>query len=246
MAKATRDDSVLFSLQELLKIEQDRVQEEQAAKVRAEAEAQRRAEDERARVRAEQEARVRAAEEQRRAEEKARLDAEDRRRREREEAELRIRLDQEQRTRELQQERLLAHERELAQLVVARQADRGTRGGLYAMIAAAVLCVGGGAGYFGVFVPAQQRAAREHTEALRRLQDAQAEANRLQERAIASAAAARNAPPIVPVASAAPVPVVSAAPSSAPVRPVRPRPQPARPRPSADPFGTDIPGIDRL
>ena len=45
MAKTT-DDSVHFSLQELLKLEQDRVQEEQAAKVRAETEAQRHPDDE--------------------------------------------------------------------------------------------------------------------------------------------------------------------------------------------------------
>lgn len=247
MAK-TKDDSVLFSLQELLKIEQDRVQEEQAAKVRADAEAQRRMDDERARQRSEQEARQRAAEETRRAEEQARLDAEDRRVRERDEAELRIRLEQELRTREAQQERMLAHEREIAQLAVARESGSSRRGGLYAMLAVGVLCSLGLTGYFAVFHPAQQRAELEQLEALRRLETAHAETNRLHALALASAAAPRT--PVVPVVAS---PVVAAPAPAVPAPTVRPtstrsHTRPANPRPHtpADPFGNELPGLDRL
>jgi len=149
------ESSVLFNLRELMSLEEERINTEEAdAKAVAEAEARRKAEEE-ARRKAEEEFRLKQERDAQLAEERRIRDEEERRIREREEAALRVRLESEQRARLEEQTRQLGHEEKLKQIEAQR------RKGLHpAVLAAAiVLLIGAGAGvYFGVIVPQQQKA----------------------------------------------------------------------------------------
>lgn len=152
------DSSVLFNLREIMQLEQDRVQEEEASRQRQEAEAQRRREELEARRRAEAAARVAEEQRLRDEEERRRRDEEERRRRDIEESELRIRYEAEARARAEDQERLLRHEREVAAL--AAQKRKGIHPG--AVAAVVLVLVGGSVGaYFGAVKPLIDRSARE-------------------------------------------------------------------------------------
>lgn len=164
-----RESSVLFSLNQLMKLEQDRVHEEDlAARDRAEAEAA---------ARREAEQRARAQEEATRCAEEARRRAEAAVRREQEARLQAIQLGELERARveALQKAHIdqLAqaqeHERRMAALAQDAQKRRLTR----ALIAGAALTVsifGGGAGlYFGSVRPAvEAERQREHEAALAR------------------------------------------------------------------------------
>lgn len=158
-----RESSVLFSLKELMSIEDQRLREEEAA-------ARKRADDElqarllaEARAKEAEEARVRAEEERRRVfeaqrrEEEAKLEA--MRMAEVEKA----RVAAEQKARLEAMEKQQEHEHKLAQLTHDKQKKRLQRLVTFGSLGA-LLLFGGGAGYyFGVLVPdmEKQRAAQE-------------------------------------------------------------------------------------
>lgn len=157
----TRESSVLFSLNQLMQIEEDRVAEEER-RTRAEEEAREAARrDAERRARAEEEAALRAEEERRaaaaaaRREEEARLEAlrlvEVERARFEAERQARIAL--------LTQQH--AHEQKLAALAEDRQKRRLRWTLVVGSIAAAALFGGAGGWYFGVVRPAEE-AARLH------------------------------------------------------------------------------------
>jgi colicin import membrane protein len=135
-----KESSVLFSLKELMNLEEDRIKAEEADKeARAKADAERRAAEERARREAEErrlqdEEEARHADEVRRREEATRLEAIQR-------AEIeKGRAESEQRARMAQIAAQQAHERSLAEL----QQDKGKKRLTYAAIVLGVVLVGGG------------------------------------------------------------------------------------------------------
>lgn len=151
-----KESSVLFNLKELMSLEEERIQTEQA-------EAQRRIEEESRRKAEEASLRLAEEEARRKAEEESRLDAErrereeaERRQREREASELRVRLETEAQLRTKEQERQLQHELHLKQL------ESQQRKGIppLVVVAAALITAAGLAyGYYGIYKPEQARIA---------------------------------------------------------------------------------------
>lgn len=155
-----KESSVLFNLKELMALEEDRIQtEEVEAKRKADDEARRRA-DEEARIKAEAEAKRRAEEDARLAAERSAREEEETRLREREEAALRVRLDAEARSRAEEQQRQLEHERKLREIEAQKKGIPPI-----ALAAVVLLAIGGLAGgYYGVYLPGQQRAQAQVAE----------------------------------------------------------------------------------
>lgn len=156
-----RDSSVLFSLNQLMSLERQRLrEEEESQRARAEAEiAAKRAREQRARE--EQEARLREEEARQRAEEARRRESEARIEAIRLGEVERIRIEAEQRQRIALMEQANDHERKLAALKEDKQKRRLTRiltigGALMAL----VFTVGFGA-YFGVIAPEAERAHQQ-------------------------------------------------------------------------------------
>jgi colicin import membrane protein len=156
-----RESSVLFSLNQLMHLEQQRVREEDEGRRRAiEASERARLDAERQRA-VEQEERIRAEEERQRAEEAARREEEVRHEAIRVAAREKARIEAEQRARIAEMELAQKHERDLAAVQQDAQKRRLQRtliiGG-----ALAVALLGGGAGlYFGKLQPEAERAQRE-------------------------------------------------------------------------------------
>lgn len=140
-----KENSVLFSLKELMNLEEERIKQEEDDKRRAEESEKRRIEDEERRRREEEEAKIRAAEEARRLEERQRQDEEEAKRRAREENELRIRLESERKQRDAEQEKLLEHERKMAEL--AAQQKKGPSAGVLAAVGLVLVGAIGGGGF---------------------------------------------------------------------------------------------------
>jgi colicin import membrane protein len=171
-----KESSVLFNLKELMSLEEERIQTEQA-------EAQRQLEEETRRKAEEDAQRIADENARRKAEEDARLDADrrerednERRQREREAAALRVRLEAEAALRSKEQERQLQHELHLKQLESQR------RKGIPPMVVAAVAliaCAGLAYGYFGVYKPEQARIAAEVAEKERLAQEQAVERQRI-------------------------------------------------------------------
>jgi colicin import membrane protein len=181
MSQSDRDNSVLFSLNELMSIERERlVQEEQSARQRAEQERTRLAAQKAAAEQAERE-RLAAVEHAQRQEVLARQAQEDRRLAEREQAELRVRLETEAKSQAAAQAQLLAHEREMAHLEATQRKSKTAR-----IFAAFSLLAVLGASIGGVlFVRESARQEQARSEASAR------ELRALQERADRQAAADR-------------------------------------------------------
>jgi hypothetical protein len=227
MAEA-RESSVLFSLQKLMSLEEDRVREEDAARARRLAAEEAARLEALRRARAEEEARIaaedarRRADEARRREEAVRLEAIAR-------AEIEARrLEAERRAALESAERERRHEEELARL----RADAGKRHlvGLVAVCVAAIgALVGGGSWlYFGKIVPERQASEAAHQAFLA---DQEAEAAKVRQRLEEMAARERDLREKMAAASAAiPPPAPTSAPSAKPgVGPGRPPPPKAKP-----------------
>jgi len=156
-----RDSSVLFSLSQLMGLEQQRVREEEEARQKARAASQRARLDAERRVREEEEERVRVEEARLRAEATARREESARHEAMRLAGMEKARIEAEQRARIAILERAQRHERELASLQQDAQKKRLQRtlvlGG-----ALALALLGGGAGlYFGKLQPEAAQARRE-------------------------------------------------------------------------------------
>lgn len=171
-----RESSVLFSLNQLMSLEQQRIQEEEeAAKRKLEMEASARMEAERA-VRVEQEARIQAEEARRQAEERAR----------REEAAkleaMRLaeiegaRIAAEQRARIAMMEQAQKHERDLAALEGDGQKKRLKRALVFGGLFAVALFAAAGGVYFGKIKPEAERATLEQQAKLASIEEALAKA----------------------------------------------------------------------
>ncbi|MBW2686271.1 MAG: hypothetical protein JRE19_10185, partial [Deltaproteobacteria bacterium] len=157
--EAGSHDSLADQLLELQTIQEARVAAEEEARFSAAEEARRRAEAAAKQRREEEEARLLAEEEARLAVERAHRDEEERRVREARDAELRVQLQEEGKARTAQQERMLAHEKEIAAITAGEKAKIRARRMLIGGLVFAV--VGSAAGYtFGV-KPALERKAFE-------------------------------------------------------------------------------------
>ncbi len=171
-----KESSVLFSLKELMNLEEDRIrQEETARKAKQEAEVQARLEAER-RQREEEEARIRGeadrrrAEEQRVREDQARVDAIHR-------AEVeKARLDAENAAR-LES---LRHQQEHERHLTALKQDKHKRNLLIAAVGAALLLIVGGVSAAVVIKGQNDRAAEATAEHARELAEQQAKTEALQ------------------------------------------------------------------
>jgi colicin import membrane protein len=156
-----KESSVLFNLKELMSLEEERIQTEQAeAQHRIEEESRRKAEEATLRL-VEEEARRKADEESRLKSERQEREETERRQREREASELRVRLETEAQLRTKEQERQLQHELHLKQL------ESQQRKGIppLAVVAAVLIAVAGMAyGYYGVYKPEQARIAAQVVE----------------------------------------------------------------------------------
>jgi hypothetical protein len=166
MAEMRDTSSVLFSLNQLMKLEQDRVREEElAAMRRAEAEAAARADAER-RARLEQEALMRAEEARRRAEEAARREEAARHQAIRLAEAERVRIETEQRARIKLIEQQQEHERRLAAIEHDAQ-KRRLKNILYGGAVIASLVFGGSAfAYFGHYKPHAEAARQQEMAAI--------------------------------------------------------------------------------
>lgn len=156
-----RESSVLFSLNQLMSLEEQRIREEDEAKRQAIEAAQRARLDAEQRVRAEQEERIRSEEARRRAEESTRREESARHEAMRLAGIERARIEAEQRAKIAILEQEQRHERDLAALGQDAQKRRLQRtliiGG-----ALAVAVLGGGAGlYFGKVQPEAEQARQE-------------------------------------------------------------------------------------
>jgi colicin import membrane protein len=152
-----KQSSVLFSLRELMNLEEERIETEKQREEEARAADRRAKMEAELRLRAAEEARIRAEEERRQndaareREEAARLEAIQRA------AIERTRLETEERARLAQMELAHKHERELMALKSDKQ-KTGLRRALIGVGVASVVFAGGGLGYyFGVAVPAAER-----------------------------------------------------------------------------------------
>lgn len=153
-----KQSSVLFSLRELMNLEEERIQTEKEREEEARAAEKRAKMEAELRMRAAEEGRIRAEEERRRIdqqrerEEAARLDAI------RHAAIERTRLETEERARLAQLELSHKHERDI-QALRADKEKTGLRRALIGVAVASVVFAGGGLGYyFGVAVPEGDRA----------------------------------------------------------------------------------------
>jgi colicin import membrane protein len=170
--ESEKQSSVLFSLRELMNLEEERIETEKQREEEARAADKRAKMEAELRLRAAEEARIRAEEERRQndaareREEAARLEAIQRA------AIERTRLETEERARLAQMELSHKHEREL-QMLKADKQKTGLRRALIGVAVASVVFAGSGLGYyFGVAVPAAERdRAAAETEA-RQLKEA--------------------------------------------------------------------------
>jgi colicin import membrane protein len=152
-----RESSVLFSLNQLMNLEQQRIrEEEEAARKRAEAESIVRMEIER-RKREEQQARLHAEENRRRAEEAQRREMEARLEAIRVAELEKVRIDAEQKVRIALLEQANEHERKLAALTQDEQKRRLKRILIYGGAFMAALFATGGGVYFGHLKPEAER-----------------------------------------------------------------------------------------
>ncbi|NUO54351.1 MAG: hypothetical protein HOV80_36360 [Polyangiaceae bacterium] len=179
--ESEKQSSVLFSLRELMNLEEERIETEKQREEEARAADKRAKMEAELRLRAAEEARIRAEEERRQndaareREEAARLEAIQRA------AIERTRLETEERARLAQMELAHKHERELMALQSDKQ-KTGLRRALIGVAVASVVFAGGGLGYyFGVAVPEGERvkaAADNEARTLKEARDkAEAEAN---------------------------------------------------------------------
>jgi colicin import membrane protein len=164
----TRESSVLFSLNQLMRIEEDRVAEEER-RARAEAEAREAAQREvERRARAEEEAALQADEERRRAAAAARREEEARLEALRVAEVERVRLEAERQARLALLTQQHAHEQKLAAIAEDRQKRRLRRALVAGSIAAAAIFAGAGGWFFGVVRPAEEAARLRELDALTR------------------------------------------------------------------------------
>ena len=162
MSEEQKESSVLFSLNELFSLEQERIKQEEDAKVKAADEAKRAEEEARRRAIEEEELRLRSEEErkrvedQRKREESARLDA----MRQAEIERARIAAEEQARLEAMRQQQ--AHAQELAKI----SQDKGKKTLTYLVAAAiAVLFIGGGTGGF-LWYRSYSKAEEEKRQAL--------------------------------------------------------------------------------
>ena len=161
--------SVLFNLKELMNPEEERIEsEDEVERQRMDDEERQRKEGEE-RLRAEEEARRQAEEDVVAAAAQAKRDEEERILQDREGAALRVKLDAEAAERAETNTKQLAHDMKLKELESKRR--KGTHP---AVLAAIVLLAlgGGGYGWFGFYVPAQEAAAAEVREAEMKIAEA--------------------------------------------------------------------------
>jgi len=172
------ESSVLFNLRELMTLEEDRVRAEQEDHQRK-IDDQRRAREDAERKRIEEEqARLRAEEDARMEVERKEREEIARREREREEVALRVKLETEQAARYQEQERLLAHEREIEAIRVREGKSRSKLIVSLSLGALALVVVSAIAVYVGVIRPNQLEAAKRAEDAAALAQRQQDEARR--------------------------------------------------------------------
>ena len=155
-----KEDSVLFSLRNLMEMEDDRIRQQEEATRRAEDE-KRRAEEAAIQAEKERTDAIRlAAEEKQRAEEAARRAEEQRVFLQRQEQEIRIKAEEERKARDLELQRQHEHAQKMAELEAKKASEKGLSP--VAVAAGALLILGGVSlgGFFGVYRPMQQEQAR--------------------------------------------------------------------------------------
>lgn len=174
MTPTNKDNSVLFSLNELMNIERDRLEQEEQAAQRKLAEDRARVEAQKALAVKQEQERIAAVEQAQRAEQLRRQEQEERRVREREESELRVRLETEAKAKAETLARQLAHEQQMAALNAVQQKAKTSR-----IFAGVVVTLALAVGVVGVFAQkhfaAQDQARNE--AAARELQAVQARAD---------------------------------------------------------------------